>query len=191
MKVIKPVLFISVVAALSGCMSASKVQNMIDASYQDQTSRIDAHEGSIDVLKQSAVAGLEKSKENAVLIEQMQTDLTSLEEQVRVNKGFAEASKVMSAANTVKVAELDEMLEANIASDTETKQLLMQFDKLYEGVMIAHYQMIADSATAAVESLKADGWVGSTNAPVNLEEPIEITAPEAAPTNAPVVDAAE
>ena len=69
----------------------------------------------------------------------------------------------------------------------------MTFDKLYEGVMIAHYQMIADSANEAITQLKAAGWHASTNAPVDLDEPIEIVAPDTtapAATNAPAEEAA-
>ncbi len=181
MKTIQYVTLGALAVVLSGCVTTSKVEEMIAASQQDQSSRVDSHEASIDVLKQSAVAGLEKSKENAVTIETLKAQLADLQNQVKINKGYAEASKVMSAANTVKVAELDETLNANSAADEETKRLLSESDKLYEGVMMAHYQMIADSATAAIESLKA----GGPDAPVAIDAPIEIVAPATEPTNAP------
>lgn len=183
--------FVSLFAAagialfLNGCMSAAKVQEQIDASNVDYTDRLDAHDSSIDVLRQSALTSLEKSKENAALLEQIQAELVEMNKQIKTNKGFAEASKVMSAANTVKVAELDEELSVNSEADAETKERMMEIDKLYESVMIAHYQKIVDSATEAVELLKNDGWMGGTNAPVNIDEPIEIVAPAAIPaTNA-------
>ena len=173
----------------AGCASTSSVQEMIDASHKDYTDRLDSHEASIDVLRQSAMASLEKSKENAALLVEIQAELVEINEQIKVNKGFAEASKVMSAANTVKVAELDERLDENTASDAEAKERLMEIDKLYEGVMIAHYQKIIASATEAMELLKNDGWTGSTNAPVNIDESIEIMAPAAVPeTNAPAAE---
>ena len=185
MKTIQYITLCALAAVLSGCVTTSKVEEMIAASQQDQSSKVDSHEASIDVLKQSAVAGLEKSKENAVTIETLKAQLADLRNQIKVNKGYAEASKVMSAANTVKVAELDQTLRANTEADEETKRLLTEIDKLYEAVMMAHYQMIADSATAAVESLKADGWASGTNAPVAIDAPIEIVAPATEPTNAP------
>lgn len=166
---------------MTGCMSNSKVQQMIDASNQEDTNRLDAHEASIDVLRQSAMASLEQTKVNAALLAEIQTELVKMNKQIKTNKGFAEASKVMSAANTVKVAELDELLIANTEADAETKERLMEIDKLYEGVMIAHYEKIIESATTAMELLKNDGWMGSTNAPVNIDEPIEIVAPTAVP----------
>ncbi len=174
---------------LNGCMSADKVQGMIDASGRDYSDRLDAHDSSIDVLRQSSMAVLEQSKAHAALLESIQAELVKMNQQIKVNKGYAEASKVMSAANTVKVAELDEALKLNTQTDAETKERLMEFDKLYEGVMISHYQKILDSAAEAIELLKNDGWVGSTNAPVNIDQPIEIVAPAAVPpTNRPAAE---
>jgi hypothetical protein len=57
-------------------------------------------------------------------------------------------------------------------------------DKLYEEVLIRQFQIISDSAKAAIDSLKADGFSATTNAPVKLDLPIEIVAPDtAAATN--------
>lgn len=170
-----------IVLFLNGCMSASKVQEMIDASDRDYTDRLDAHDASMDVLRQSSMTALEKSQAHGELLEEIQAELVKINQQIRVNKGFAEASKVMSAANTVKVAQLDEALLANTEADAETKERLIEIDKLYEGVMIAHYQKIQDSAAEAIELLKSEGWAGSTNAPVNIDAPIEIVAPAAVP----------
>lgn len=186
MKTIQLIAPCALALLLSGCATNSSVRKMIDASIQEESARADAQAASIDVLKQSAVVGLEAGKENTATIAELQAELAELRERTTLTKGLAEASNLMSAANTVKLAELDETLETNSAADAETKQLLMEIDKLYEGVMISHYQMIADSATAAVEALKADGWAGGTNAPINLDEPIEISAPETSPTNGAV-----
>jgi uncharacterized protein YggU (UPF0235/DUF167 family) len=176
---------LGLVLTMAGCTTSSKVQDMIDASYREQTDRIDSHEASIDVLKKSAMAGLEKSKENAELIKTLQVQLAQLNQQVKTNKGFAEASKVMSAANTVKAAELEELLNANTASDQETRERLKEIDILYERVLLNHYRKIIESANMAVEDLQATGWTGSSNAPVKIDEPIEIVAPTSVPsTNA-------
>lgn len=186
MKVITTLAVLGMAALFTGCASTSKVEEMIATNQKDYTDRLDSHEASIDVLKQSAMTSLEKSKANAAILEEIRAELMEMNEQIKVNKGFSEASKVMSAANTVKVAELDERLTANTDADGATKERLMEIDKLYEGVMITHYERIVEAATDAIELLKNDGWVGSTNAPVAIDEPIEIVAPAAVPTtNAP------
>lgn len=185
MKLLSAITLLGLAMIMAGCTTSSQVQEMIDASYREQTDEVDAHAASIDVLKKSAMASLEKSKENATLLQQIQAELLAINARIKTNKGFAEASKVMSAANTVKVAELDELLKTNTESDRLTKERLVEIDKLYEGTMIEHYQMIAESAEKAIENLKSDGWIGSSNAPVEINEPIEIVAPTTAPlTNA-------
>lgn len=185
MKLLSAITLSGLALIMAGCTTSSQVQEMIDASYREQTDAIGAHGASIDVLKKSAMASLEKSKENAALLKKIQAELVQINEQIKINKGFAEASKVMSAANTVKVAELNELLKINTESDQLTKERLVEIDKLYEGTMLDHYQVIAESAEKAIENLKSDGWIGSSNAPVEINEPIEIVAPTTAPlTNA-------
>ncbi len=166
---------------VSGCATSSQVQEMIDASHKDYTNRADAHEASIDVLKKSSMTSLEKSKENGAEVIELKTALDEATAQLKIIKGYAEASKVMSAANTVAVADLEETLSANKeAVDGATKRL-SEIDKLYESILLTHYQTVADSAAAAIESLKNEGWSASTNAPVNIDEPIEIVAPDTTP----------
>ena len=166
------------VLLIAGCATSSQVQEMIDASNRDYLDRADAHEASINVLKQSAVTGLEKAKDNSAELVKINAQLQEITTQLRVIQGYAEASKVMSAANTVKVADLDEQLQAFMEKDAETKRQMKKIDELYERVMIAHYQLIADSAQAAIDSLRENGWDGSTNAPVKIDKPIEIVAPD-------------
>jgi hypothetical protein len=173
--------FLGLVLVLVGCTTSSRVQEMIDASYQDQMDRADSHEASIDVLRKSAMTSLEKSKENSEVLKQISASLKEINAQINLNKNFAEASKVMSAANTVKVAELDELLKENMKLDQLTKERLVEIDTLYERTMIAYYELIAESANKAIESLKSEGWIGSSNAPVQIDEPIEIIAPVTAP----------
>lgn len=163
---------------VAGCTTSSKVQEMIDANHRDYQSRADAHEASIGVLKQSAVAGLEKARKNSEMLVEVNSQLESITAQLRVIQGYAEASKVMSAANTVKVADLDNELKTFMETDAELKQRMKKIDELYERVMISHYQEIVNSASAAITALKEDGWQGSTNAPVKIDKPIEIVAPD-------------
>jgi len=163
---------------ITGCTTSSKVQEMIDANHRDYQRRADAHEASIDVLKQSAVAGLEKARKNSEMLIEVNAQLESITAQLRVIQGYAEASKVMSAANTVKVADLDNELKTFMETDAELKQRMKKIDELYERVMISHYQQIVDSAGAAIEALREGGWQGSTNAPVKIDKPIEIVAPD-------------
>ena len=177
----KPVQILSIFGIallMTGCATSSKVQEMIDANHRDYTDRADAHEASIDILKKSAVTGLETARENSETLDQVDVRLQEIGRQLQVIQGYAEASKVMSAANTVKVADLDDQFKAFMESDAELNQRMKKIDELYERVMIAHYQSIAESATAAAESLKEEGWRGSTNAPVKIDKPIEIVAPD-------------
>ncbi|MEI6891011.1 MAG: hypothetical protein V5783_02465 [Pontiella sp.] len=189
MKSLKYLAVFGALALLSGCATSSKVQEMIDMSYHAQTDRLDAHDASIDELKTSSVTSLKEGDEHAELLVQLQAHLDVLSKQVKTNKGTSEASKVMSAGNTVKAAELEELLTANTALDAETKTRMVEIDTLYEDVMISHFQMISDSAKQAIDDLKAEGWIGSSNAPVRIDEPFAIVAPPVAPaTNAVPVE---
>lgn len=184
MKTIYSMITFGLVALLSGCATSSQVQKMIDASNQDYLTQLKAHEESIDVLKKSAMAGLEKSQENAKKLAELQKQLEGIAQQMKVAQGYADAAKVMSAANTVKVADLSD--DFNSYKEATDKKLtgMTAIDKLYEQVLIKQYKEIADSANAAIESLKADGFSSTTNAPVKLDKPIEIVAPDTSvPTN--------
>ena len=171
-------------ALLAGCASTSQVQEMIDASHQDYSAQLKAHDASISVLKQSAMAGLEKSSDNAERLAELEKKVAALVQQVAVVQDLANASKVMSAENTVKISNLDERVVTHIEENDKVIARMTDIDKLYEEVLIRQYQAIADSANAAIALLKEDGFSASTNAPVKLDEPIEIIAPDtAAPTN--------
>ena len=184
MKLIYTTISVLLIAVLAGCTSSSQVQEMIDASHRDYTGQLSAHDESISVLKQSAMAGLEKSSENADRLDELEKRLAALIEQMDVVQDLANASKVMSAENTVKISNLEELVAANKEENDKAVARMTGIDKLYEEVLIRQYQAIADSAVAAIESLKEDGFSASTNAPVRLDEPIEIVAPDTAvPTN--------
>ena len=184
MKSLNTVIFLSLAAVLSGCATSSKVQDMIDASHRDYLNRMEAHENTIVVLKKSAMAGLEKSKENAAQIQELQTRMDAVLKQMTVVQRNADASKLMSASNTVKVDELDEFMTDYQEKTDKIIARMEDIDKLYEKVLIRQFQSISDSARAAIDSLEADGFSATTNAPVKLNLPIEIVAPDtAAATN--------
>lgn len=185
MKILFAGIAIGVVAALAGCVSTTEVQEMIDASRQDYTNQLKAHDNSIDILRKSSMTGLEKSKENAAELAAIQAQLEEIIKQMKVIQGYADAAKVMSAANTVKVANLEDTVNTNQEKTDKTIAKMTAIDKLYEEVLIRQYQMIASSANAAIASLKADGMTANTNAPVKLDKPIEIIAPKTTTTTNP------
>jgi hypothetical protein len=84
----------------------------------------------------------------------------------------------MSASNTVKVDELDEFMTSYQEKTDKIIARMRDIDQLYEAVLIQQFQIISDSANAAINSLKADGFSATTNAPVKLDQPIEIVAPD-------------
>lgn len=162
---------------LVGCTTSSQVQEMIDASHKDYTDQVSAHEKSIEVLKKSSMTGLEKSATNEDALEQLRLELEAISEKLDQVNSYAEASKVLASANTVKVADLETAVAANHQQVEETVQKLADINQLFENVMLRHYEMIVQSANEAMTSLKAKG-AGVTNAPVKLAEPIEIVAPD-------------
>ncbi|WP_372807108.1 hypothetical protein [Pontiella sp.] len=191
MNVMNSLVLMGCAALLAGCATSSQVQEMIDASHRDYLTKVEAHDASIDVLKKSAMTGLEKSKENGAQLAELQVTMEKVLEELKIVKGYAEASKLMSAANTVKLNGLDGRLSANEKQDQAMKDELSAFDRLYENVMLDHYQRVADSAHAVIEALKAEGCLASTNAPVNLDKPIEIVAPNPAAATVGKAPAAE
>ncbi len=178
MKTNLSVMIVPVLAiALAGCTTSSKVQELIDASYRDQLQKCEAQDASINLLRKSSVTALEKGKANTDSIAILQKQVDKLLAQQQAIQNYAEASKVMSAANTVKVADLEaELGELKDALD-KTVARLSEIDQLQEKVMIQHYQTIADSAAAAIETLKIDGSTATNGIPAQLDSPVEIGAP--------------
>lgn len=183
MKMFNGILVLGLAAVLAGCTTSSQVQELIDASAKDYSDQLAAHDESINILKQSAMTGLEKSKKNADGLAQLRIELEEISVRLDAVKGSADASKIMSAANTVKLSELETAVQANHRQVDETVARLAEIDKLFENVMLRHYEMIVQSANEAMSSLKADSLAASTNAPIKLDEPIEIIAPD---TSVPV-----
>ena len=167
----------------TGCMSAAKVQEMIDASHRDQTEALKAHESSINVLKQSSVKVLEQNQAQADTLVALQKQLEAALAQLKPIQGNAEAAKVMSAANTVRVAELSDAMMANKASTSEMLERMNAIDVLFEEVMIGHFRKIAESANAAIAALQLDDVATTNGAPAGMAEPIEIVAPDTAAVN--------
>ena len=171
-------------AVMAGCTTASQVQEMIDASHKEYRGQLSEHEESISVLKKSSVVSLEKSAEHAERLGELERKAEALAQQIAIIKDLANASKVISAENTVKISNLEEQVIANKEEADKLFARMNEIDRLYEEVLIRQYQAIADSANAAIASLKEDGFSASTNAPVELDDPIEIVAPDTAvPTN--------
>ena len=177
---IKRVLFAGVLAvsALTGCMTSTKVQEMINLSTEGYDAKLKVQGDSIETLKETSQVGLDQSSQNLQRLreqgEQLQTLIRKMDEIYRI----ANAAKVMSAENTVKMADLEESMIL-YKSDTDLKiEKMANIDKLYEEVLIRQYQAIADSANAAVESLRKNGFSATTNAPVDLGKPIEIVPPD-------------
>jgi hypothetical protein len=180
MKFIHSMMAMVLIAYLTGCASTSQVQEMIDASHRDYSGQLAAHDESITVLKKSAMAGLEQSSNNTEQLVELERKVAGLIQQQAVIQDLANASRVMSAENTVKISGLSEIVTANKEEHDKVIALMAEIDKLYEQVLIQQFQDIADSANAAIESLRKDGLSAQTNAPVKLDEPIEIVAPDTA-----------
>jgi hypothetical protein len=166
------------IVVVAGCATSSHVQEMIDASHQDYLQQSEERDASINLLKESSVASLEKAKANADSIAVLEKQVQKLLTQQDSVKGHAEASKVMSAANTVKIADLGAEVAELAESVKKTLARLSEIDQLQEGVMIRYYSAIAESAAAAAETLKADGSTATNNVPAQLDQPIEIVAPD-------------
>ena len=178
MKTVSSILILAAIAMQSGCTTSSKVQKMIDASQRDYLSRAESLQASVDVLKKSTVTGLEMGRENTAAIKDLRIEQEKTIKQMKIFQGYAEAAKIMSAANTVKVSDLEEAMNRNQKSTEQITAHLSNMDRLYEEVMVINFKSIAESANAAIESIKSGGWTASTNAPVLLNEPIEIIAPD-------------
>ncbi len=175
---------LTLILLTAGCATSSQVQEMIDASHRDYRATSKAHEASINVLKQSSVKALKQNEGQADALVSLQKQVDAVMAQLKVTLGNAEAAKVMSAANTLKVAELDEAMQANKDAITETGEKMDSIDKLFEEVMIGHYKKIAESASAAIASLQADDVATENGAPLGLAGSIEIVAPDTSvPTN--------
>lgn len=184
MKLLKTTVAVSITAVLAGCATSSQVQEMIDASHRDYQQQLETNQNSIAVLKQSAMTGLEKSSDNATRLDSLEKQVADLAHQMVVAQDLANASKVISAANTVKVSNLEDQFTIHEEQSARDISRMTDIDELYEKVLIRQFQDIADSADAAIAALKVDGYSASTNAPVKLDTPIVIVAPDTtAPTN--------
>lgn len=178
MKIIPLFSALALVVGLNGCTTSTDVQEMIDSANQDFREQSNAHSDSIDLLKQSSITALEKGKANAESISRVDARLSLVEAQVKLIQGYADAAKVMSAANTVKLSNLNDDIVSYKETFNKAVSQLGANDVLYEEVLKAHYQRVVESATAAMELLKMDGIASSNDAPVKLSAQIEIVAPD-------------
>ena len=163
---------------LAGCTTSSQVQEIIDQTHRDYLEQSGAHEASIEVLKQSSMAALERSKKNSESIAALSVDMQEVLERIKVVQGYADASKVMSAANTVKVSDFEHELEVFRETLETTHARMLEVDAIQEEVAIRHYQSIVDAACRAIDTLKANGLGATNQVSATLEDPIEIIAPD-------------
>ena len=186
MKNIYTITALGTLLLIAGCTTSSQVQEMIDSSYKDSLAKSAEHDSSIDILKQSSMTALEQNEKQEDALASLQQELDTALGQLKVMTGNTEAAKLMSAANTVKVAELDKSVLSNEEAITETGEKMDSINKLFEEVMIGHYQKLVDSANAAISALQADDVVITNGLPATeLAEPIEIVAPDTSvPANA-------
>ena len=164
-----------------GCATSSKVQEMIDTSHQESLNKSAQYEPSISLLKKSASTVLAQNRAQEQKIEELRKELADAFKTIQALQHNAEAAKVMSAANTIKVADLEatstdaqKLLAANIAR-------MLTVDEVYRNVMLEHFQQIADNANAAIADLKIGLEPPSTTPakkPANFGESLEIVVPD-------------
>ena len=185
MKTIIQMAAIGALVVLTGCATSSDVQEMINTSHQDYLKKSAEYEASINVLKKSATVAFTQNKAQAKELSELRKQLAQANATIDVLQGNAEAAKVMSAANTVKVADLElssidaqEALAMNITR-------MMAIDEVYKNVMLNHFQQIADHANAAIADLNIGLEPASTTCakpPTAISEPLEIVAPDTSST---------
>ena len=104
-------------------------------------------------------------------------------------RGFADASKLMSAANTVKVADLENLAMLQKEALSESDLMMAEVDKLLTDVLMQHYTMIAESAASAIAALQDSEANADSDALSTMGEPIEIIAPDTSgATNSPAAE---
>ncbi len=188
MKKLNAMLTGSLVLVLGGCATSSQVQEMIDASQNDFLRKSEANAQSIDVLKKTAKDSLEKDSEHAAVMRELKQQLAEATASLESLQAMVEATKVMSAKSIIKMSELKEAVAGNKSVMDVQVEKMRVIDDLYEKVMVAHFQKIADSAAAAITSLEADNKPDELvilRKPVSLSGAIEIVAPDtSAATNA-------
>ncbi len=188
MKKLNAMLTGSLVLVLGGCATSSQVQEMIDASQNDFLRKSEANAQSIDVLKKTAKDSLEKDSEHAAVMRELRQQLVEASASLEALQATVEATKVMSANSILRMSELKEAVAGNKSVMDVQVEKMRVIDDLYEKVMVAHFQKIADSAAAAITSLEADNKPDELvilRKPVSLSGAIEIVAPDtSAATNA-------
>ena len=182
MKTISTIAMAGTLALVAGCTTSSQVQEMIDAANRDSSDKSAAHEASIDVLRKSSMAALEKGLGNAEAVAALQRQMQETTVALETVKRYAEAAKLMSAANTVKVADLVDAMVANKEDLDESIAQLRADDTVFKEVMTRHYKMMAENAEAAIETLRAEGGDAENGEPIAMGEPIEIVAPDTTAT---------
>ncbi len=183
MEVLNKMLAAGLMITLAGCATSSQVQEMIDASQQDFLQKSEENAASIDVLKQTAKASLEKDGEHVAIMEELQKQLTAAAAALESVSTTAEATKLLSASSVVKIAEMQEAIDGNKTVMDVYIEKMRENDELYEKVLIEHFQQLADSANALLAALQAASEPAAVEPPIQRDpipvaEPIEIIAPD-------------
>ena len=181
MKKLNAMLAGSLMLVLGGCATSSQVQEMIDASQNDFLRKSEENAQTIDVLKKTAKDSLEKDSEHAAVMRELRQQLAKASASLEALQATVEATKVMSANSILKMSELKEAVAGNKSVMDVQVEKMRAIDELYETVMVAHFQKIADSAAAAITSLEADNKPDELvilRKPVSLSGAIEIVTPD-------------
>lgn len=187
MKILNAMLASGLILTLAGCASSSKVQEMIDASQQDFLKKSAQNADSINVLKKTAKASLEKDSEHTAIMRNLKQQQEAATAVLKSLQAAVEAAKVMTASSVVTMSEMKQTVGGNKASMDAQFDRMRAIDDLYEKVLLTHFQMVADSANAAIASLQADNKPDEADAiiqrkPISLDEPIEIVPPDTSVT---------
>lgn len=194
MEMLNRMLAASLVIVLAGCATSSQVQEMIDASQQDFLRTSEKNADSVDVLKQTAKALLEKDGEYDIAMQELQKQLVETAASLKSVTAIAEATKILSANSVVEISEMQEAIDGNKTVMDVYIEKMRENDELYEKVLINYFRKLADSANASLASLQATDPPGEAGSPMRREsiplaEPIEIIAPDtSSATNAAPVE---
>jgi hypothetical protein len=181
MKIIINIVALGALVVLAGCATSSEVQEMINASHQDYLKKSAQYDASIAILKKSAATTLAENRAQEKELAGVRKQFEQANATIKVLQGNAEAAKVMSAVNTVKVADLE--ITSSDAQQALSMNItrMMAVDEIYKTVMLNHFQQIADTANAAIADLKIGlepASTSSTKKPASITGSLEIVAPD-------------
>lgn len=172
---------------LAGCTSTSRIQELIGASHQSYTSKLAAHDSAIASLQQSATKLQKGIERNHAELLGLKTRVDAMLAQLKLIQSYADSAKMMSAANTVKISNLTERFEESVRAFEQSIDRIDAVDKLQEEQLVNHCQMLIDSATEVMDALASGGSSAVDDVPLEIDEPIEIVAPDTTPVESRAV----